>query len=88
MSGKITGAITGVNRKDIQDKVKALASSYFETCVSFRLMNERPAEGGFEAEFEAFVHHNIEYMNYGPNRCRYCKRDSWPHARLEGDRSR
>ena len=36
----------------------------------------------FVAEFMAQVHHNIEEKSYGPDECRKCGRDSWPHDPL------
>lgn len=85
MTGTLRGSLYGITRADLVKQAEAKAATYFGTeCVEVTLENERPAGGlsGFNAFFAATVWHAIERRTYGPDQCRKCGRDSWPHAPL------
>lgn len=85
MSAALKGTLYGATRADIVKQAEAKATTYFGTgCVVVTLENERPhgVLDGFNAEFSAAVRHDLERRTYGPDRCRKCDRDSWPHNPL------
>ncbi|MFJ4174021.1 hypothetical protein [Microbacterium sp. NPDC089696] len=90
----LTGGVAGQSRAELVTKAKEVASAYFGTpCVVVRL---RDAEGDtlsrdhsgavtsvtFKANFDAQEHHDVRGRTYGPDQCRTCDRDSWPHDPL------
>lgn len=82
---RLTGELIGANRAEIIAKATRSAETYFGTpCVAVRLNDEHPHPvlSHFVAKFEAREHHAIRTRTYGPDRCRDCGRDSWPHAPL------
>lgn len=81
----LTGTLYGATRAELLTAAAGRAAEYFGTaCVAVRLENERPhgTLSGFNAEFRAREHHEVEVPTYGPGKCRGCDRSSWPQDPL------
>lgn len=94
MSGAtLRGMVVGTSRAELFSKVQEAAEKFFGTkCVSVDLAEATTNLTGsvrtdFTASFTSEVHHRLEHHAYGPDKCRGCGRESWPHAPLNGGAS-
>lgn len=81
----LTGKLYGSNRDAMLKEANTKAVTYFATgCVKVELSNEtaHPMTTGFTADFTAKVWHDLEYREYGPDKCRKCGAASWPQNPL------
>lgn len=81
MSDLLKGEVAGESHADLTKQALIIAAGYFDTqCVGVRLYQQEFAhDGTFTSRFEARVEHYVEAKAYGPNTCRKCKAESWPH---------
>ena len=82
MSELFSGSSKGANARELRANAQELASMYFGSgCVSVRIFGASLGNtaGVFEANFEARVEHEVEHRAYGPDVCKRCKAESWPH---------
>jgi len=89
----LRGKVEGTSRAELISKVKEAAATFFGTkCVSVDLAEVTTDLSGsmntqFTAAFTAREYHDLNHHTYGPDKCRGCGRESWPHAPLNGGAS-
>ena len=90
----LTGSVIGSSRAYLMKRAVEIAVEYYGTsCVVVelreegaetvvRMINDRVVRVVFSCDFIAEIHHDLDAKAYGPDKCRGCDQESWPHDRL------